>query len=110
VDLFFNLINMQYQSGTKVTDGTACLYLNVTAGSAVAKVGMGQLYGATVNSHTSGTLKFLDSAATATASTVINNTITLAAGERYVNLGGVTFTDGLVYVVGGTANVTLHYR
>jgi hypothetical protein len=101
---------MDYQSGTKMTSGTACLYLNVTAGSAVAKVGMGQLYGATVNSHTSGTLKFLDSAATATASTLINNTITLAAGPQYVNLGGVTFTNGLVYVVGGTADVTLHYR
>lgn len=101
---------MQYQSGTVVTDGNACLYLNTTAGTALVKVGQGQIYGATVNSHSSGTLKLWDSASTASVSTVINNTISFAAGERYVNLGGVTFTTGLVAVVGGTADITLHYR
>ncbi len=101
---------MQYLSGTKVTDGTACLYHNMSAGSAVVKVGMGQLYGVTVNSNSSGTLKFLDAAATATATTIINETMSLAAAEHYVNYGGVTFGTGLVAIVGGTANVTIHYR
>lgn len=87
---------MQYLSGTRVVDGEVNLYLNKTAGSGVVKTGVGQLCGATINSHTSGTLKFFDAATTATASTVINDTITLAVGERYVNLGGVTFETGLV--------------
>ena len=99
---------MQYQSGTKMTDGSACLYLNMTAGTAQVKSGQGQVYGVTVNSHSSGTLALYDAASTAT--TKINNTISFAAGERYVNLGGVTFDTGLYAVVGGTADVTLHYR
>lgn len=99
---------MQYQSGTVMTDGSACLYFNKTAGTAQVKTGLGQVYGVTVNSHTSGTLALYDALSTAT--TKINNTISFAVGERYVNLGGVTFNTGLYIEVGGTADITLHYR
>ena len=99
---------MEYISGNKITDGSACLYLNMTAGTAQVKTGTGQIYGCTINSHTSGTLALYDALSTAT--TKINNTITFASGERYINLGGVSFGTGLYAVVGGTADITLHYR
>jgi hypothetical protein len=60
---------MQYQSGTQMTSGTACLYLNRTAGTALVKTSSGQIYGATINSHASGTLRLWDSASTATVTT-----------------------------------------
>lgn len=82
-------------------------YKNMSA-SALIKTGAGELKGIVINSHTSGTLKFWDN--TSAATTVIFNTITLAAGERYIDLGDIAFNTGLYLTIGGTADVTVVYR
>lgn len=79
-------------------------YTNLTA-SALIESGQGTLQGVVVNSHTSGTLKFWDSLTA--ANSVIFDTITLAAGERWIPLFGAKFTAGCFLTIGGTANVTL---
>ena len=66
------------------------------------------LHKKSTNPHSSGTLKFWDN--TSAATTVIFNTITLAAGERYIDLGDVAFNTGLYLTIGGTADVTVVYR
>ena len=38
------------------------------------------------------------------------NTITLAAGERWIPMFGASFNNGLYYTEGGTADVTFLYR
>lgn len=83
------------------------LYKN-TAASALIKTGPGLLAGVVVNSHSSGTLKFWDN--TSAADTIIFNTITLAAGERFVPLFGAKFTTGCYLTVGGTADITVVYN
>jgi len=83
------------------------LYKNLSA-SALIATGAGTLQGVVVNSHTSGTLKFWDN--TSAATTVIFNTITLAAGERYIPLFGAKFTTGCYLTIGGTADVTVIYN
>lgn len=80
-------------------------YKNLTA-SALVKTGTGILAGFYVNSTSSGTIKLWDN--TSAAGTVINNTITPAIG--YHNLGSVAFTTGLYATIGGTLDVTLHYK
>ena len=80
-------------------------YLNLTA-SQLAKTGPGTLVGMYVNSTSAGTIKFWD-ALTATTP-VINNTITPAVG--YHHLGEVSFSTGLYVTIGGTLDVTLHYK
>lgn len=80
-------------------------YKNLTA-SALVKTGTGRLVGMYVNSTSSGTIKFWDN--TSGATTVINNTITPAVG--YHNLGDIAFTIGLYATIGGTLDVTLHYK
>lgn len=82
-------------------------YKNMAA-SGLIKTGAGELKSVIVNSHTSGTLKFWDN--TSAATTVIFNTITLAAGERVIDLGDVAFNTGLYLTIGGTADVTVSYR
>jgi hypothetical protein len=47
---------------------------------------------------------------TGTDGKVICDTITLAVGERLVNVGEIDFTYGLLPVIGGTANLTITYR
>ena len=79
-------------------------YTNLSA-SALLATGPGVLVGVVVNSHSSGTLKFWDN--TAGSGTVIFNTITLAAGERFVPLFGAKFTTGCYLTIGGTADVTV---
>lgn len=97
-----------YQSGNFVTSGDNCLYANVTAGTSLIKTGAGQLYGIIINSHSSGTMAFFDH--TTNSGTKICNTITLAAGERNINLYGVTFGTACTVAIGGTADVTIAYR
>ena len=82
-------------------------YKNMSA-SALIKTGVGELKGIVINSHSSGTLKFWDN--TSAATTVIFNTITLAAGERQIDLGDIAFNTGLYLTIGGTADVTVVYR
>jgi hypothetical protein len=79
-------------------------YTNLSASGIVA-TGPGVLVGVVINSHSSGTLKFWDN--TSAATTVINNTMTLAAGERWIPLFGEKFTVGCYLTIGGTADVTV---
>lgn len=76
--------------------------------SGLIHTGQGSIVGVVVNSHSSGTLKFWDS--TTAANTVLFNTITLAAGERYIPLFEANFTTGLFLTIGGTADVTVIYK
>jgi hypothetical protein len=91
-----------------ITTYPKCSYTN-TAASALIKTGAGQVYGVIINSHNSGTLKLWDN--TAGSGTVICNTITFAAGERFIPLLGATFGTGLYATIGGTAaDITILYR
>lgn len=90
-----------------ITNYPKCSYVNLSA-SALVKTGAGQIYGVIINSHTSGTLKLWDN--TAASSTVLCNTITFAAGERFIPLLGATFGTGLYATIGGTADLTILYR
>lgn len=81
-------------------------YRNLTA-SALVKTGHGTVRGIIVGSHTSGTIKLWDN--TSAATTVLVNTMTLAAGERFIPLYDATFTVGLFVTIGGTADITVVY-
>lgn len=90
-----------------ITTYPKCSYVNLSA-SALVKTGAGQAYGVVINSHTSGTLKLWDN--TAASGTVLCNTITFVAGERFIPLLGATFGTGLYATIGGTADITILYR
>ena len=90
-----------------ITTYPKCSYVNLSA-SALVKTGAGQIYGVIINSHTSGTLKLWDN--TAASGTVLCNTITFVAGERFIPLLGATFGTGLYATIGGTADITILYR
>ena len=83
------------------------LYKNLSA-SGLVETGQGTLQGVIVNSHSSGTLKFWDN--TSATTTVLFNTITLAAGERWIPFFGAKFTIGLYLTIGGTADITVIYN
>lgn len=82
-------------------------YRNLTA-SALVKTGDGSVKGIIVGSHTSGTIKLWDN--TTAATTVLVNTITLAAGERWIPLFDACFTTGLFVTIAGTADITVVYN
>lgn len=65
------------------------------------------IVGMFVNSTSAGTIKFWDN--TAGSGTVINNTITPAAGQFY-QLGFAAFNTGLYATIGGTLDVTIYYQ
>jgi len=79
-------------------------YTNITSSSLI-ETGQGTLQGVVINSHSSGTLKFWDN--TSAATTVIFNTITLGASERWIDFFGAKFTTGLFVTIGGTADITV---
>jgi hypothetical protein len=81
--------------------------VNLSA-SELIHTGNGSVVGVVVNSHSSGTLKFWDN--TSAATTVLFNTITLAAGERWIPLFDAGFETGLYLTIGGTADVTVIYK
>lgn len=81
-------------------------YRNLTA-SALVKTGYGRVKGIIVASHTSGTIKLWDN--TSAATTTLVNTMTLAAGERFIPLYDATFNVGLFVTIGGTADITVVY-
>lgn len=81
--------------------------VNLTA-SASIKATPGVLVGVVINSHSSGTLKFWNN--TAGSGAVLFNTITLAVGERYINLFNANFSVGCYLTIGGTADVTVIYK
>jgi hypothetical protein len=83
------------------------LYVNLSA-SGLVKTGPGNLQGVVINSHSSGTLKFWDN--TAGSGTIIFNTITLGASERFIPLYGAKFLTGAYLTIGGTADVTVIYN
>ena len=82
-------------------------FTNLSA-SASIKVGGGTVVGVVINSHTSGTLKLWNSLTAANA--IVCNTITFAAGERFIPLYNATFTIGLFATIGGTADITIIYE
>ena len=82
-------------------------YINLAA-SALVKTGSGRVQGVVINSHTTGTLKLWDN--TSAATTVMNETISFAAGERFIPFFGETFGTGLYATIGGTANITIIYN
>lgn len=82
-------------------------YKNMSA-SGLIKTGSGSVTAIIINSHSSGTLKFWDN--TSAATTVIFNTMTLAAGERFIDLYDANFTTGLYLTIDGTADVTVIYE
>lgn len=92
---------------TLVADHEYSTYKNVSA-SGLIETGPGTLQGVVVNSHASGTLKFWDN--TSAATTVIFNTITLGAAERWIPFFGAKFTVGCFLTIGGTADVTVLYN
>lgn len=80
---------------------------NLSASGAIKNT-PGVLVGVVINSHTSGTLKFWNN--TAGSGTVLFNTITLASGERYINLFNANFDVACYLTIGGTADVTVLYK
>ncbi len=82
-------------------------YKNMAA-SGLVKTGNGTIKGIIVGSHSSGTIKLWD-AVTATTPVLVN-TMTLAAGERWIPLFGAEFTTGLFVTIGGTADITVVYN
>lgn len=101
------LYNTLDHTNDSITTYPKCSYTNLSA-SATIKAGEGQAYGVVINSHSSGTLKLWDN--TAGSGTVICNTISFAAGERFIPLLGATFGTGLYATIGGTADITILYR
>lgn len=81
-------------------------YKNLTA-SALVKTGYGTVRGVIIASHSSGTLKLWDN--TSAATTVLVNTMTFGAGERFIPLYDVAFNTGLYATIGGTADITIVY-
>ncbi len=75
---------------------------NITATQNI-KPSDGVMLGFYVNSTTSGTLQFYNSATT-TTTTPISGVITPAIGWNYFPVG---FNNGLYAVIGGTLNVTI---
>lgn len=82
-------------------------YKNLSA-SALVKTGYGKVVGVVINSHSTGTLKLWDN--TSAASTVLCNTMTFAAGERFIPLYDAVFNTGLFATIGGTADITIIYE
>jgi len=81
--------------------------LNLSA-STLVKTGSGCVIGIVINSHTAGTLKLWDSLSA--TGTVLNNTITFTADERFIAVFGESFNVGLYATIGGTADITIVYQ
>jgi hypothetical protein len=82
-------------------------YRNITASTNSLKNGPVILKGMFVNSTSSGTIKIYDSLTQ--AGTVVNNTITPAAGAYYP-LGDAGLAVGLSVTIGGTLDCTLYFQ
>lgn len=74
----------------------------------LAYTGPATVAGIIVSSHTSGTIKLWDN--TAGSGTVLVDTITLGAAERFVPLYGVKAKTGIFATVGGTLAATMVYN
>ena len=83
-------------------------YKNITVSTDSLKNGPAILKGMFVNSTSSGTIKIYDSL-THGSGTVVNNTITPAAGAYYP-LGDAGLSVGLSVTIGGTLDVTLYFQ
>lgn len=99
------LVQLDQQGNLKTAESG--LYTNITA-STLIKTGAGQAMGVIIGSHTSGTLKLWDN--TSAATTVLVNTMTFGASERWIPFFGAHFVTGLYATVGGTADITIVYN
>lgn len=82
-----------------------CNYTNITADTLI-KTGAGIVFGLTVNSHTTGAIKFWDN--TSAATTVLIDTYTFAAGSSVIVFpAAYQYTTGLYADVTGTVNLTI---
>lgn len=101
--------NATLQAGEDLTNNVtkivqAASYQSINADT-LMKTGAGVFYGFIVSSHSSGTVKVWDN--TSAATTVILDTITLAAGpQSWVFPVGIRFTTGLFIDIGGTIVLT----
>lgn len=94
-----------YSSLQSITPNS--LYINVTGSHSIA-TGAGMLVGIVVNSHSSGTFKILDN--TTGTGTVMFNTITLGASERWIPFFGARFITGAYISTTGTIDATVVYN
>lgn len=85
----------------------AAHFKNVTA-SGIIYSGSGALVGIVVNSNTNGTIKVYNGLDA--TGVVMFNTITIAAGERFINLGGAQFGQGCYFTITGTCDITALYN
>ena len=93
-------------SGALIVTNGGDTYSNKTV-SGLIKTGAGRVQGIVVNSNSSGTIKLWDN--TTPGVTVMFNTMTIAAGERYINLGGAAFATALYATLGGSPDITILY-
>jgi hypothetical protein len=106
-DLSTTLNTSLDDTNDSITVYPKCSEVNLTA-SGLVKTGAGNVYGIIVSSHTSGTIKLWDN--TAGSGTVVVDTMTLGASERWIPLFGMAFGTGLYVTIGGTANITIAYK
>lgn len=97
-----------------VAENTESFYSRLTAGTwALVKTGSTTLNGIFVSSSNGGSIAIYDSSLTegSSVSTVVCGTMTIASGERYINLGGVRVANGLlIYNLGSGNDLTVLYR
>ena len=86
------------------------LYKQLAATNQI-KIGGGKLYGIQVSSTSSGTIAVYDSATASTSDPKIANTITVTAGNTYLNFpAGIWFSKGLYVVAANTIEFTVVYE
>lgn len=86
------------------------LYKQLAATNQI-KIGGGKLYGIQVSSTSSGTIAVYDSATASTSDSKIANTITVTAGNTYLNFpAGIWFSQGLYVVAANTIEFTVVYE
>lgn len=81
----------------------------VLTASGVIKAAPGTLRKLVINSHSSGVIRLWNNASAASG-TAFGGAMTLAAGERTVEVGPAYFTTGIfLEIVSGSANITPLY-
>lgn len=89
---------------------TDAAYGKVYSASQLVRTGVGVIYGLTIASHSSGTIKIIDGL-TAGAGRILVSTYTLPSGSSVITFPApITFATGLyIDLQGTTVNYTVHY-